>query len=391
MKITLISSILNHGRILNDSGSAFALLALSEYSEEDISVITWKKTESSTTNLFGNIKIVDIFDSSHPLSIFLYFGVLLNLRSSLYLFNLFPTAYGNSNVANFIALILPLYVKKVLKREAAVIYHNSTYINDPVRLGYSGIFNKIRKFVIKRIEKAIFTEVDTYFLTETYVRILATNIPKTKVHRLRLPFFQVLGTIYENGLENCDEIEVKSGDIPRILLFGGWGPQKNPKHALECLSLLRKEGRKFVLTVAGGNNPHFPKWAKFYNNLFTDFSDVIDNRYQYVQEKELVGLFMNTDLVILPYNAPGGFSGILGFSIFFERAVIISDFPEFREQAGDYDGVVYYKEGELIDRIREFIKSVFHANNSAHVKVKERISEMSNEFSKILPQDTTRT
>lgn len=384
MKISIVSSILGHGTILQDSGSALILLASTRGRNDDINVITWKRALDSTRDSFKSTKIYEVFDSNHALSIMRYFKILKRITSEIYIYNLMPTAYGNSSIANFVGLIMPLYTKKILRRNTVVIYHNSTYTNDPFKLGYTGFFNLIRYSVLKHVEKALFTGIETYFLTEAYRDILFSKLSKARVHTIHLPYFQVLDTLYLNELEDLEGISVTSGQIPRILLFGSWGPQKNPREALECLQELKKEGKAFRLTVAGSVNEHFPNLQESYEGMFDEFKDIIERRLQWVPEIEIVDLFTETDLVVIPYNSPGGFSSVLALSMFFERDAIISDFPEYREQAIEYNRKLFYKEGELCDKVKYYIDSLFVANNIVEVRIKERIDSMKREFYKFL-------
>ena len=382
--MSIISPILNHGRILQDSGSSLVLLSELSHYVDEISVISRKSTVKTKEDPFNSIKLYQVFDQDHPFSILGYFKTLRRLNSQLYIFNLMPTAYGNSNIANFFGLIMPLYAKRILRKNTVVIYHNSTYTNDPVKLGYTGLLNNIRVSFLKKIEKSIFTTVDTYFFTETYRHALLSIFPDAKVHTIHLPFFQVLDTLYLNGVEGEERMSVTSGQKPRILLFGSRGPQKNLKEALEGLRKLKNEGSIFSLTVAGDINEHFPALKESYDRMFDEFKDVIEKRLQYVPEKKLIDLFTNTDFVVIPYNTPGGFSSVLALSIFFERYAIITDFPEYREQAKSYRNISFYKEGDLYNKMKALITSAFLPNNSVDVIIKERIDAMVMEFSKLI-------
>ena len=182
--MSIISPILNHGRILQDSGSSLVLLSELSHYVDEILVISWKSTVKTKEDPFNSIKLYQVFDQDHPFSILGYFKTLRRLNSQVYIFNLMPTAYGNSNIANFFGLIIPLYAKWILRKNTVVIYHNSTYTNNPVKLGYTGLLNSVRVSFLKKIEKSIFTTVDTYFFTETYRQALLSIFPDARVHTI---------------------------------------------------------------------------------------------------------------------------------------------------------------------------------------------------------------
>jgi hypothetical protein len=51
-------------------------------------------------------------------------------------------------------------------------------------------------------------------------------------------------------------------------------------------------------------------------------------------------IFLKANLLLLPYNIPGGHSGVLEQAIFFEVPTIAIDFPEYREQTIGIENVV---------------------------------------------------
>lgn len=116
-------------------------------------------------------------------------------------------------------------------------------------------------------------------------------------------------------------------------MHGFWGPQKNIEMSLSALKKLKEEGKKFRLVISGGVNKHFPEYERKFNDLVNSYSDIIDEYLGTVTEKDIMKIFINANLLILPYNAPGGLSGVLEQAIFYDLPTIAIDFPEFEEQA----------------------------------------------------------
>src|SRR5208282_6911549 len=53
----------------------------------------------------------------------------------------------------------------------------------------------------------------------------------------------------------------------------------------------------------------------------------------YVPEAELLGVVVSHDLLILPYNATGGYSGAMSVGTYCGAGVIAYDLPQLRETA----------------------------------------------------------
>jgi glycosyltransferase involved in cell wall biosynthesis len=128
-------------------------------------------------------------------------------------------------------------------------------------------------------------------------------------------------------------LDTKKSEVPVILLHGFWGPQKNIELALSNLLRVKKEGIRFKLIISGGINTHFPYYQAKFKKFLDNYSDIINEYLGYVSEKDILNIFRRADLLILPYNTPGGHSGVLEQGMFFNLNNIAIDFPEYREQA----------------------------------------------------------
>ena len=83
-------------------------------------------------------------------------------------------------------------------------------------------------------------------------------------------------------------------------------------------------------------------------------------------------IFLNANLLLLPYNAPGGHSGVLEQAIFFEVPTIAIDFPEYREQAIGIEKVILTEVGSFSS---DFLRKYLKIDNKRELKVKVKIQE----------------
>ena len=384
LKVGIISTILGHGKILQDSGTALILLFFALPNIEEIEVFTWEKDSEESIGLPEKVRVYPVYSPKKTFSAFEILRECLKSRSDKLIFNMMPTALGNSSISNFIGLISPIILKRVFHRDVTVVYHNSIFTNDFVKLGYTGFLNVIRAKFLKIIEIKLFTSVDVLMLSRIYSERIGQLVKDSRVEYLDLKFFQVLGTLQLNGKLSDEVLKVKANIIPRILLFGSWGPQKDPSPVFKILRALRRSGIDFFLTVAGGVNQHFPEFKEYIDDAFTEYDDTIDRRIGYVAERELLDLFLETDLLLINYNAPGGFSSVMSFGIFFNTYIIASDFEEFREQASTYERIKLCHIAAFEQEIRMFIQEIHPKIAIRTIEIGTRVREMENTLSNIL-------
>lgn len=85
-----------------------------------------------------------------------------------------------------------------------------------------------------------------------------------------------------------------------------------------------------------------------------------------------MGLFLDADLVLMPYNVPGGRSGVFEMSSFFGNSVICLDFPEFREQFKDYDNIVLVDKNNFYNEIEKYLNN--YKPLKRNIEIKEKIN-----------------
>jgi glycosyltransferase involved in cell wall biosynthesis len=202
------------------------------------------------------------------------------------------------------------------------------------------------------------------------------KIKNNKVKAIKLRYIDAIPTILLNQLENKNIKVFRNDkiDIPIILLFGYWGPQKDLEFALNTLNEIKKDGFEFYLKLSGEINNHFKDYRKRYYELIEKYKGIIRELKGYVEEREILNLFTSVDLLLLTYNTPGGFSGVLDLAITFDLPVICIDFPEYREQAKGHTNVILVKREDFKDAVKDFIIK-FKPVQSKTINVKEKINE----------------
>ncbi len=334
MKIAYVGDFVNHGKSLAPTGTSVVFLLSMFDCVESIDVYCPQKNEDvEKLNLPSKIKVIESYryDSAYSLL------NLLKLRHSFYdkvIFNILSTAFGSSSISNAMGISIPIILLKMFRmNNIEVIYHNSVLTNDVEKLGYTSIYDKLRSKVLKFIESYMFKNVKTFVLLELYKEKINHIFLKNKANHLNARYLEAMATIFINELQGSETMTLDaSRNIPRILLHGNWGPQKNIELALASLDKLRSKGITFDLAITGGINHHFPQYEQQFMSTLKQY-DFLKSYIGTISEKKILEVFTTSDILMLPYNTPGGHSAVLEQAIFFEIPTIAIDFPEYREEA----------------------------------------------------------
>ena len=131
----------------------------------------------------------------------------------------------------------------------------------------------------------------------------------------------------------CRPEPLADGDAATVLVFGTFGPHKDPRLALDAVRRIRASGRPVRLVVAGTDNPRFP-------GFMSDIRAQLDGNDEwagYVPSSSLCKLFARATLVVIPSTASTGASGVIHRAIGHAKPLVVSDLPDFRALADEED------------------------------------------------------
>ena len=357
MRVAYVGDIINNGKSLPTIGTSIVLLL--SFMDEVQSVEVYCPSAKNTAEEFTFPEKVTVHESyryDDARSIL----TLLNVKWKEYdtvIFNMLPTGFGHGSIANAAALLIPLFLRYIWKLDnIRVIYHNSVYTNDIKFLGYNTLFDRIRALILGMVERQLFKSVETFVLLQLYKDRIDSAIGKNRVKVMNGKYLEAITTLHMNNALNSNITRSYQNHKPMILMHGSWGPQKNLKLALKALERLRKIGFDFSVIVSGGINHHFPDYEKMFMETMANYSEVVDSYLGRVKEKDIMNLFLNADIVLLPYNTPGGHSGVLEQAMFFEAYTVALDFPEFREQSSCSSKVYLVSKEKFFDSLLSLLK-----------------------------------
>ena len=359
IKVAYVGDFINHGKSLPTAGTSLVIM-LSKITGVELVDVYCPSLNESTEQFEppNNVKTKEYYNYNNPFSVLRLLKVEWK-EYNMILFNLLPTAFGDSSLSNVIGLLLPLILSKLGRvKGVKVIYHNSVYTNDVVKLGYDSTWDQVRGFFLGLVERALFKNIDSYVLLKLYKSRIDEAIGKNRVRYLNLRYLEAITTVYLNSAMDAEVLAKKQNEVPVVLMHGAWGPQKNIELGLCALKEIKDAGGKFRLVISGGINYHFPEYEKYFKETLKKYADLGYNLIGPLPEKKIMDIFLEADLLILPYNTPGGHSGVLEQAIFFDVPTIAISFPEYVEQTSGLNNVHLAEQNDFKFIVKSMISKI---------------------------------
>lgn len=244
----------------------------------------------------------------------------------LIFFNLILTSFGKKSTSNAIGLLLPVAVRLLSGKKVVVYMHNLIETQDLEKLGYGQ--KRVSKHIASFIEALLLKTVDV---------IVPLSSQKAKVKE---SFgIDVSNTVFP-GLEGIWALQnsrIIRNNSPlwklsgtRVLLFGSWGPQKDIIRILKILDELNGRYLHFNVTVAGSINGNFPEYEEI---MMRRFGELNQDRFRYIKnppEADIPALFIDSDILILPYKAAGGYSAVMNVAKLYCLKIVSYDVEDLK-------------------------------------------------------------
>ena len=329
-KISYVGPILGHGDNLGVSGTAFVYL-IANCSNGWINLfLPNANPEDHSFNIdYGpNVRIESTYDVNSIRSLLLTAYKLGKARNNFYIFNYFPTSLGNGRLKNFIWSLVPIYLRFRGMR-VMVIFHNSVSTSDWKSLGYTRPLDKIGAMIFGIVERVLFKTTDSVFLLNMYKDMILKKFG-LNVIVAKFKYLESLTACLASDNVNSKLVEVERSEmIKTIHIHGNFGPQKDIELALAILAKIAGEGAKFRLLITGSINPHFPVFKDKLDFLLNKYKSIISEVIIPISESLIFEVFKETDILILPYMAAGGRSGVMDLGAFFDQDIVVFEHSEF--------------------------------------------------------------
>jgi len=279
-----------------------------------------------------NLRLIPCWRHNDPVSLLKALFELRSLRASFdaVLFNTYVTSYGRSRLANFVGLMLPGLASTLTGRPVFVYMHNLVETQDIEKLGYRTTWST--RALVKVLEWSLLRFTTVIVPLRSQSQVISANFSE-RPSVIFLPYLE--GYLpAKRALTRQPRAMRRADQSPRILLLGTWGPQKDLDGTLSVLDNLAAEPVAFTVVLAGGPNLHFPDFLKSLDlGRFPHLRDRLTATGP-ISEDSLFQEVLESQILILPYRAMGGYSGSLNFAGITGIKVIAFDHEQLREQSG---------------------------------------------------------
>jgi glycosyltransferase involved in cell wall biosynthesis len=286
-----------------------------------IDILTEATGEATTQQLNPKVTAHKIWKSNNPISLLGIPFKLLKIKPDIVHFNVHMAVFGQSRLANFIGLSLPI-ISKIMGYKTVVTLHNIVDTIEIKKTGYKDSFlNRFSAFLITK-------------LIASSSAVTLTMKSHTQIFKERYDCKNAV-TIPHGTWRSTIQL-TKNQHTDSILYIGHSGPYKDLDLLFDTFRILEEKKRGVKLIFAGEAHPNYPNYIDKYQNknhdnlLFTG----------YVPEDQLQALFEKANAVVLPYRTCTGTSGVVHLASSFGTPIIATDLPEFRELAKEGCGLL---------------------------------------------------
>jgi glycosyltransferase involved in cell wall biosynthesis len=313
-------------------------------------------------------KVVVCWQHDNPLSLSAAMLALLveGRHCDAFLFNFAITSFGRSRLMNGLGVLLPVAVRALTGKPVAVYLHNLVETQDYRNLGYQP--HKITIALASEIERVLLAGTQVFVPLESQRRRIRERLGRDVLVR-PLPYVEAYWDLNRDLLVNSPKRSDQPHQI-RILLFGEWGPQKDLETPLKAFQIALEKGLDGELWVGGSVSLHFPEWGPKLEQVLSKHKTGRTHWIGSVPEEKVGQLFQSVDLVVLPYNASGGYSGAMNWAAACGVPVVAYDLPqlrEFNEIIGA--GALFVPVGSLVDLVNVFLSTKPRALQSSQSDV----------------------
>lgn len=338
MKVAVVTSFPPSKVTLNEYGYHLVKNFVNEDEVSELVLLT-DKTKAPKQLDFENsdkVKVKECWSFNSYKTILSVFRAVVSEKPDVVLFNLQFVKFGDKKIAAALGLMLPM-ILRFAGYKTVVLLHNIMETVDLEEAGFSKnkILKKIYSFIGSSITRCILKANVVAVTITKYVEILnekykASNvvlIPHGSFESVRTPNF----TLPEGP--------------KKIMAFGKFGTYKKVEVMIEAARILRAQGMNDIeIVIAGTDSPNTPGYLESVKQRYSDIEGLTFTGY--VEEHDVERIFTESAVVVFPYTATTGSSGVLHQAGSYGKAVVMPDIGDLAHLVEDegYRGVFFKPE-----------------------------------------------
>jgi glycosyltransferase involved in cell wall biosynthesis len=317
MKVAIITSFPPSKVTLNEYGYHLVKNFVQKEEVSELVLITDKTKEAKQLDFENShkVNVKEAWSFNSYLNVFTIIKTVLKEKPDAVLFNLQFVKFGDKKIPAALGLLLPMLLK-LLGCNTVVLLHN---ILEQVDLESAG-------FTKNKLATKIYNLIGTN-LTKCILKadIVAVTISK---------YVDVLGEKYKS--ENVSLIPHGSFEKPsspnynlpegpkKVMAFGKFGTYKKVEILIEAVELIRKKSNQAIeIVIAGTNSPNTSGYLESVREKYAHVPGITFTGY--VEENQVANIFNDSTMVVFPYTATTGSSGVLHQAGSYGKAVVMPD------------------------------------------------------------------
>lgn len=348
MKICFVSSYPPNRARLSEYAQNLVKELANRPGIDKIYLLADKTNYPNSTNENSKVEVLRVWREDKPSSILGIMPQILKLKPDVVHFNIHFQSFGKSRLANFTGLFT-IFLCKLLGVKVLAEVHNLGEKVDLEKVRMRPSF--LNRVGILIATKLILTAPQIVVTVRSYAEYLKNRYDYKAVKYI------------PHGAPVLDYATIDPEE-KIILMFGHMGPSKGLPTILEAFEKLRRERGGVRLLVAGSSHPNFPSYLEEYIKGGLTKVEFLG----YIPENELETLFRMSDLVVLPYFAATGTSGVFHIACGFGKPVVASDLPEIREMISDGASALLVPPGDTNALKDAIVQILFDEKASAEMR-----------------------
>jgi len=264
------------------------------------------------------------------------------------LFNLQFMKFGDKKVAAALGLMLPL-VCKIKGIPNIVLLHNILEEVDLKSAGFTSnkLLQKVYNFIGTSLTKLILKADRVAVTMQKYVNILEKKYLANNVTMIPHGTFEIA---------QKPSFELPDGPL-KVMAFGKFGTYKKIETMIEAVEKVRKtSGLDLEIVIAGTDNPNVPGYLA---NAQKQYKHVPQLTFTgYVAEEDVATIFNESAVVVFPYTATTGSSGVLHQAGSYGKAVVMPDLGDLALLVKDEGYRGEFFEAANVDSLANAIEAI---------------------------------
>ncbi|QYJ67563.1 glycosyltransferase [Flavobacterium litorale] len=327
MKVAVVTAFPPSKVTLNEYGYHLVKNFVNKEDIEEVVLLT-DKTKAPKQLDFENsdkVKVRECWSFNSYKILFSIFRAVLSEKPDTVLFNLQFMKFGDKKVPASLGLLLPMLLR-LAGFKTVVLLHNIMETVDLQEAGFSkgGVMQKIYTFIGSSLTRCILKANTVAVTINKYVTILNEKYKADNVVLIPHGSFE---TVNE---PNFDTLEGSK----KIMAFGKFGTYKKVEIMIEAAKILRAQGMNNIeIVIAGTDSPNTPGYLDSVKEKYSDVEGLTFTGY--VEENDVARIFTESTVVVFPYTATTGSSGVLHQAGSYGKAVVMPDLGDLAHLVRD--------------------------------------------------------